>query len=72
MLSCWTACVKNGQVVEAIKVFQEMEDKTLGSDIVIYSILIDGLCNLGILQLQENSFIVYLRKDCNPMFELTP
>ena len=59
---------KNGQVVEAIKVFLEMEDKTLCNDIVVYSILIDGLCNVGNLKVAR----VYLQKDCNPMFELTP
>ena len=36
--------------------FLEMEDKTLCNDIVIYSILIDGLCNVGNLTVARELF----------------
>nr|XP_023895101.1 putative pentatricopeptide repeat-containing protein At3g16710, mitochondrial [Quercus suber] len=57
---------KNGQVVEAIKVFLEMEDKTLGNDIVIYNILIDGLCHVGNLKVSRELFYSLLAKGLQP------
>ena len=36
--------------------FHEMEDKTLGNNIVIYNILIDGLCNVGNLTVVRELF----------------
>ena len=38
---------KNKKIGDAMALFQDMEDKMLGNDIVIYNILIDGLGNVG-------------------------
>jgi len=38
---------KNLHFLEAMALFHEMEDKKLDLKIVIYNILIDGMCNAG-------------------------
>ena len=46
--------------------FQDMEDKMLGNDIVIYNILIDGLCNVGKLTAARELFYSLLAKGLQP------
>ena len=46
--------------------FLEMEDKTLCNDIVIYSILIDGLCNVKNLKVARELFYSLFAKGLQP------
>ena len=47
---------KNRRIAEAMALFQEMEDRRLDCNIVIYSILIDGFCNVGELMIAREIF----------------
>ena len=46
--------------------FLELEDKTLGNNIVIYNILIDGLCNVGNLKVARKLFYSLPMKGLQP------
>ena len=47
---------KNKHFVEAMALFKEMEDNKLNHNIVVYIILIDGLCYVGNLATARKFF----------------